>query len=272
MEETDPEIASPQIKSTSFGKWDSLMLAGIILSAALLIALQRFMEPEMGRDSSYYLILAEYWRDGGFQCVLDQIGNFWFPPLHLFLIAILSRTGLSPESAAMVVSMGCGILMPLVSFAIAHEIFRDKRISLTAALLTALNPSIIEMSVQAQRDIPYLFAAGWCIFLIIAAIRRGKWYWWCAAGILFAAAMLIRFETVEFLPLLGIYFIVVLCKKQQKWYLLCRDMAIFAASGIAAIILLLASTGTLSYMAGSYYRYFTAQAQAIQKLYHGGEQ
>ena len=84
-------------------------LAAILVLSSILISLQRFMDPEMGRDSSYYLVLAEYWRDGGFQGVLDQIKNFWFPPLHLFLIAALSHTGLSPETAAMIIGMGCGI-------------------------------------------------------------------------------------------------------------------------------------------------------------------
>lgn len=261
------DTAPPRLSSKEL-----FAIAAILVLSSILISLQRFMEPEMGRDSSYYLVLAEYWRDGGFQGVLDLIGNFWFPPLHLFLIVALSHTGLSPETAAMIIGMGCGILMPLVSFFIARELFHDKRISIAAALLTAVNPSIIEMAVQTQRDVPYLFAAGWCIFFIIAAIKRNNWRYWCAAGIPFAFSMLIRYETAEFLPLLGIYFIVTIFKKQQKWYLTMRNLAIFALSGIISAIILLSCTGTIHYMAGAYYRYFHASIEMVQKLYNGGQQ
>ena len=263
---TEPPSVAPPEKS---GK-TVYCLIGIILLSTVLIILQRFMDPEMGRDSSYYLIAAEYWRDGGFQGVLEYFnGNFWFPPLHLFLIAALSHTGLSPETAAMIIGMGCGILMPIVSFFIAGELFHDKRISIAAALLTAVNPSIITMAVQTQRDVPYLFAAGWCIFFIIAAIKRNKWYWWCAAGGTFAISFLIRYESIEFLPLLMIYFTVALYKKQITWLNFCRNLLIFAASSFAALVILLYSTDTLNYMAGSYYRYFIKSTRKVLGIYNG---
>lgn len=246
-------------------------LTGIILLSAVLAFLQRYVEPEMGRDSCFYLLLAKAWYKGGFYGAVEQLsGHFWFPPLHLYLIVLLTYTGISPETAAQIIGMSCGTLMPLATFAIAHELFHDKRLSLAAALLTAVSPSIIEMSMQAQRDVPYLFAIGWCIYFLIAAIRRNKWFLWCGGGIFFSIAMLIRYETAEFLPLLGIYFIVALFKKQQKWYLIIRSLSIFAISGIAAAIILLYCTGTLNYMAGAYYRYFTAQIKYTQDLYDGG--
>ena len=169
----------------------------------------------------------------------------------------------------MIIGMGCGILMPTVSFFIARELFHDKRISIAAALLTAVNPSIIAMAVQTQRDVPYLFAAGWCIFFIIAAIKRNNWRYWCAAGIPFAISFLIRYESIEFLPLLGIYFIVTIFKKQQKWYLTMRNLAIFALSALISTIILLYCSGTIHYMAGSYYRYFMKSTQKVLGIYNG---
>ena len=263
IEKTSP----PQEKS---GK-TIFCLIGIILLAATLVVLQRFMEPEMGRDSSYYLVAAQYWQKGGFQGALEYFnGNFWFPPLHLFLIVLLSKTGLSAENAAMVIGMGCAVLMPLPAFAIARELFQDRRIALAAALLAAVNPTIIDMAVQTQRDVPYLFTIGWTIYLLIAAIRRNNWYWWCAAGFPFAASFLLRYETAEFLPLLGIYFIVALWKKQISWIKLCRNLMIFAASSFAFLVVLLYCTGSLNYMAGSYCRYFLKQTEAVRGLYNGG--
>lgn len=264
---TETEISNSAAKGKSV--WAAL--AGILLLSCILILLQRTMEPQMGRDSCYYLVLVDLWHTGGFQSVVDFLGDFWFPPLHLFLLVLLARIGLSPESAAMVIGMGCGMLMPLVSFAIARELFHDKRLALAAALLTAVNPSIIGMAVQAQRDVPYLFCAGWCVFLLIAAIRRRQWFWWCGAGGVFGVSMLIRYETAEFLPLLGIYLIAVLWKKQQKWYSVIRDLSLFAASALISMILLLWCSGTLDYMSRAYYRYFEGQTGALFRLYEKGE-
>ena len=272
MNAIKPENVMEKFSPPRWSKSDFLILAGILLFGAFLIALQRFMEFEMGRDSTYYLPLVEIWKNQGFQALLEVIKIFWFPPLHLASLVILSHAGLSPECSAVALGMFFGILMPLVSFCIAHELFRDKRISFAAALFTAINPSIIEMSVQAQRDVPYLFFAGWCLYFLIVSIRLRKWFYWCFAGIFFGISMLIRYETAEFLPLLGIYFVVVLCKKAQKWQFLFRDMAIFAASGVVTVILLLWSIGILEYMIGSYYRYFCMQTEYLLGLYNGGVQ
>ena len=271
MEKVDNIARSDNGFKKTFEKKDFLALAGILLLGAFLLLCKRIAEPEMGRDSCYYLLLVQHWQQGGFEGVLKVLPNFWFPPLHLFLVSALTFTGISPETSALAIGMTCACLMPLASFAIAHEIFKDKRISLAAALLTAVNPSVIDMAVQAQRDVPYLFAVGWCIFFIIAAIRRNHWLWWCAAGLPFAAAMLIRYETAEFLPLLGIYFVIALIKKQLPWYLLCRNLAIFALSGLVSMVILLAASGTLNYMAGSYYRYFIAQTKAVIQLHNNGD-
>ena len=97
-------------------------IIGILLLGTLLIVLKRFMEPEMGRDSSFYLILVKKWSNSGLTGVLEFWPAFWIPPLFLYLANVLTYTGLSPETAALVICMGCGILMPLISFAIANEI------------------------------------------------------------------------------------------------------------------------------------------------------
>ena len=219
-------------------------LGGIILLGAALIVLQRFMQPEMGRDSALYLILIEKWHSGGFAGVLEYWPNFWIPPLFLHIATLLTHTGLSPETAALVICMGCGILIPLISFAIANEIWHDKRISLTAALLTAVNPSIIEMSVQAQRDIPYLFAGGWCIFFIIAAVKRNKWYWWCIAGCIWGIAILFRFEMIEFFPILGMYFVFAVWRDRKQWFTYLKNVIFFALCGVFVMLTLLYASGT----------------------------
>lgn len=276
MEECNKAIVLKKDEDISggvFRKKEMILLSGILLLGASLIFLQRFMEAEMSRDSAYYLLLAEKWHIAGFEEVVEHLsGSFWFPPLHLYLVVVLTYTGISAETAALTIGMGCGILMPLISFAAARELFHDSRISLTAALLTAINPSIIEMSVQAQRDVPYLFAAGWCIFFIIAAIKRNKWYWWCFAGIPLAVSFLIRYETLEFLPLLGIYFLAALFKRERKWYLLIRDLAIFAVTGLAVSIILLYVTGTEGKMIDTYCNYFAEQFEYLKNLYDGGNQ
>lgn len=273
--ENNEEKISPETPGAfcpvKFRKTDFALLSGIVLLAALLVFLQRVMEPEMGRDSCYYLRLVEQWHHGGFNGVLKVLPDFWFPPLHLYVTTLFTFTGLSPENSAVAFGMICAVLLPLVSCAIAYEMFRDRRIALGAALLTAVNPSVIEMAVQAQRDVPYLLSAGVCLYLLISAIRRKGWLRWIGAGAAFAVALLIRYETAEFLPLLGIYFVTALCKKQEKWYVIVRNLFIFALSGVVFAVILLYVSGTLSYMAGSYCRYFTNQIKAVQKLYNGGQ-
>ena len=238
--------------NTPLFKRDFFILVAIILFGAVLIFLQRFMEPEMGRDSTLYVLLIEKWSHGGFARVLEYWPDFGVPPLFVYLGTLLTYTGLSPENAAMVISMGCGILMPLVTFAIAGEIFHDRRISLAAALLTAFNPSIIEMSVQAQRDVPYLFTAGWSIYLIIAGIHRNKWYWWCAAGCVWGLALSFRFEILEFLPVLGMYFIFAVRKKKEQWIIYLKNTVIFTVCGGFIAIAVLYMTGTAKMIFNEY--------------------
>ena len=246
-------------------------IIGILLLSTLLIVLKRFMEPEMGRDSSFYLILVKKWSNSGLTGVLEFWPAFWIPPLFLYLANLLTYTGLSPETAALVICMGCGILMPLISFAIANEIFHSSKISLTAALLTAVNPSIVDMSVQAQRDIPYLFAAGWCIFFLIAAMRRNKWYWWCAGGCIWGIAILIRFEMLEFFPILGMYFIFAVWKNRKQWFMYLRNIIIFALCGVFVMLTLLCTSGTEKVVLNGYKDRITYHLKKLV-ISNGGQQ
>ena len=75
------------------GEKDFFILSGIILIAFIFILLQHFMEPEMGRDASLYLLLIEKWSSGGFAGVLKYWPDFWIPPLLLYGTTLLTHIG-----------------------------------------------------------------------------------------------------------------------------------------------------------------------------------
>ena len=154
-----------------------------------------YMEPAVGRDASLYLLTAQQWYDSG------EYPVFWVPPGLFVFIRAFMLCGFSAETAGLIVNIGLGSAIVFICYGIAWESTRDKKIALFSALFATFHPGINDLSIEIQRDIPYLFFAGVAVWCAIAAFKRKKWYLWSLAGAALALSFVTRYETAEFVLL-----------------------------------------------------------------------
>lgn len=192
---------------------------GIIGIAFVLRLFSWWMDSAVSRDGILYVNMAETWHGGGnYEIMLEQVPDSeWVPFLMIWLMKLLMTTGISAEAAGMGMSLVLGSLLPLIVYGIATVVCEKKEIALGAALLTAVHPPLIELSIEIQRDTPYLFFAGIVIWSLLGAIKYRKWYLWGLGGIAGALAVMIRYETFELLLLAFGYLFVAPLLKWETW-------------------------------------------------------
>lgn len=244
------------------------MLAGITVLSAAAILLYHFVHPEQSRDAVQYIKIIGIWHQSGIDGVIAVWPNYWVPPLLFYLSQLFMGLGLSPEAAGLLVTMSCGSALPLVVFLLSKEVTQRTDISLGAAFLTAINPVLIELSGKVQREIPYLFFAALAAFLFIAAFRRKKWFLHLLAGSAAGIAFLIRYEAVEWVPIVFLYLLLALFFKTERKLCVLRNTALFFAGFCCALSLLLAIVDSPERkMAGIYQQYFKEKFAGFRELY-----
>ena len=92
----------------------------------------------------------------------------------LYIIKNLMVFGLSAETTGLVLNIVLGGLLPLLIYNIAKVITNNREISLISALLTAVHPSLIELSTEVQREMVYLVLCGLFLYFFIRAIQEQK--------------------------------------------------------------------------------------------------
>ncbi len=193
-------------------------LCGISVLALILMLVSLHCESALSRDGTLYIRMICRWHGGTYQDLLSAIpGSDWIPPLYLYLVSSLMKSGLAPDIAARAINIVAACCLPLISYMIAGEFLPRRRMALAAALLTAVNPSLVAMAIQPQREILYLFFAGWCFYWLIRGFRSRKWYCSALAGVFFSPAFLTRYEAVEILPLAFAGLIILSIAKRKYW-------------------------------------------------------
>ncbi|MBE6372431.1 MAG: glycosyltransferase family 39 protein [Lentisphaerae bacterium] len=162
------------------------------------------IDPSISRDAALYLHMAKIWNETGQYAGLikEYHGGTWIPPLLVFLIKVFMQSGLSAETAGLAVNIGLGSLIPLIGYGIVCESIGSRKCALITALLLAVHPGITDLSVEIQRDVPYLFFSGCVAWLALAGLRRKKCSLWCGAGIFLSLSLLTRYETLELFPMM----------------------------------------------------------------------
>lgn len=169
------------------------------------------MEPGVGRDASLYLIEIQKWHDTGVYPMS------WIPPMLYALVRGVMFFGIGVEAAGSIVNIGMGSAVVFICYGIAFEATQDKRIALLSALFAAFHPGINDLSIEIQRDIPYLFFSGIAVWCAIAAFKRKKWYLWSSAGAVLALSFLTRYETAEFILLFPVLILAQAFCKRISW-------------------------------------------------------
>ena len=158
----------------------------------------------ISRDGSMYLSQAERWFDlQNYSLALKS--EIIVPPLPLWSIKSLMSFGFNSEVCARSLSYYFGFLLLVVIYCTANMLFRNKGISFFAVLLFYLNPNIILYSIEPLREIYYLFFFSIIVFYSISLNRAIKLYYFLIVSLSIAAAIMCRFESIEFLILFIIY-------------------------------------------------------------------
>ena len=248
------------------------LLAGITVLSLLITGFCWFFEPTISRDGIFYLELVQIWHDqGNFQGILKEWPRFWLPPFPLYLMKLLTDCGLSAETAGVGLNIAMGCCLPVIVYGIAMEITRERKIALCSALLMLLNPSMIELAIEVQRDVIYLFFCGLLIYFLACGIRRQKWFYWGLAGVFFACSFLTRYETLEFVPLIAFYFLFLLIAKYMSWKKLLINASVFLASMAAVFFLLIHTMGVQEHLFGSYQKYYLQKWRLFERVCLGRE-
>ena len=248
------------------------LLGGIILLSLFLHLISWFLEPTISRDGIFYLELVQVWHEqGDFQGVLTEWPQFWLPPFPLYLMKLLTDCGFSVEAAGVGLNIAMGCCMPLIVYGIAMEIIRERKIALCSALLMALNPSMIELAIEAQRDVVYLFFCGLLIYFLVCGIQRKEWFYWGFAGMFFSCSFLTRYETLEFVPLIFFSFLFLLIAKYMPWKKVLLNGTVFLVSMAAVFFLLIHIMGVQTHLFGSYQNYYWKKWLFLEQVFWGKE-
>lgn len=274
-----------QRKSLSFflknrvGQFISNPICSKIIYLQLLLYLNLFLslfswrlEPTVSRDGLLYLELVQIWHDhGSFQAVLEYWPQYWIPPFPLYLMKLLTDCGIPAEAAGVGLNIAMGCCLPLIVYGIAMEVVRERKIALCSALLMALNPSMIELAIEVQRDMIYLFFCGLLIYFLACGIRRQKWFYWFFSGVFFACSFLTRYETLEFIPLIAFYLLFLLIAKYMSWKKLLLNASVFLVITTGVFFLLIHTMGVQEHLFGSYQKYYLQKWRLFERVCLGRE-
>ena len=244
-----------------------IILAGTAVFVALAL-ITLYVEPTISRDGTLYLEMTGVWqKNGGFQAVWDAFPGFWIPPFYLWLIQGLINIGLPPEVAGRGISLIGGMTTPCLVYLIAQEVQKDRRVSLTAAFLMAVNPTVIGYSIEIQRDMLYFSLCGWTIYFCLRGILRNEMWSWIPAGILFGCSLLTRYETLELIPLLLLAFILFGISKKISWKRILCQSACMVVSCLISVFILIYSMGVQNHIVDYDQKYVLGKQASFQKLY-----
>lgn len=232
-----------------------LLISGVAFAMKLL---GNCMESGVGRDAALYLIKVQEWHDSG------VAPSGWVPPMLYVLIRAVMALGVSAYTAGTLINLGMGACSVFIASGIAFEATANKKIALASAAFAALHPGLNELSIEIQRDVPYLFFSGISVWLAFAAVRRKKWYLWSFAGALLAISFLTRYESAEFFLLFPAAVLCCAISGRISWkQAALSTFSLFAVS--FAVLALFFAVYADGKMINEYRKYYSNKADVIER-------
>ena len=179
--------------------------------------------------------------------------------------------GISPEAAGVSLNIFLGSMIPLITYKISKEVTQREDVSICAAILAAVNPTIVDFSHELQRDMLYLFFIGFVIWFLLAGIRQKKNSYWFYAGIFCSFAFLSRFETAEFFliipcALIYLYLIKTIPTKDTMYY----GIACFTGFAVTTLCLVVIMQIPVTLLA-RYHSFYRFKATVVEQQFHPEE-
>lgn len=183
-----------------------LIPAGIILLFLLQLLLLHWLSPLLSRDGIAYVESAKLWGDPVCRetCFLHS-AHAQFP---LFISAMsLGATlfHLPYELSGQLICAFSGVLFLCMVYLLCRQISGNTEFAVLTVLILAFSSSLLSLSLEIQRELPYLAGAAAFLFCAAAFFRNGRWFAGAGMALTAALAMCTRIETF-FLPAAAILF------------------------------------------------------------------
>jgi len=246
-----------------------IFLAGLTLLALILRLAALWIFPIVQRDGILYLEMMDAWNDLG--CYQETLKGFQgsnsIPPFPLFLMKLLVPLGFSAECSAKCFSIACGGFVPAIGYGITWTLTKRQYIAFAAGVLFAVHPVFIEFSTQPLRDGFYIFWAGLTLLFLCRGMMEAKWYDWCAAGIFAATSFMTRYETLEFFPLVVLFFVSAPVFHCYSWKKAVLHGMLFFVMVLLMIFLLHNLMGTWYFFCDNSWHYYYGKWRLLQRIW-----
>ena len=219
-----------------------IVLGIVMLSFAIRFAVW-YSEPVISRDGISYIQLAEALQlaEGNFDQLAQMQGEYKQSPLFITILAS-NILGASPHIIALTLNLFCGSLFPILIYIIFIQLLEKPAIALLGALFAAVHPTLVNYSIEVQREMGYLFFAGCFFYCLIGILKRKDWYWSGGAGAAAITAFFFRYEGAELFCFAAIVYLTMCFAKDVLWKKLFLHLAFFAFCTILTVMIILAAS------------------------------
>jgi len=234
-------------------------IIAIIIFGTCLRVIRTFETTYLQRDEILYLMMAESWDQNGFEIVYAKQ---YIPPMLLYLMRTFKPVFGTYVWAGRSINIISGIFFILGISYITLALFKSRKCAILAALLAAIHPYAVRLSGSCLRE-------GWGLALIAVAtafimyaIKRKSILCWCGGGLAIGAASLFRYESLEFLLIVLIFWIVCIIKDKYEVLPAFKAFALFSISiALMIFILSLIADIPLNYYTHNLFNYIVAKLQ-----------
>lgn len=221
---------------------------GLLVVCVVLGGVFRFLawwqDPIISRDGLVYIQWAEDLQSygGDFELLSRTLGQYPQSPLFISILAC-NIGGFSPHGIGVVMNIILGSCFPILIFGILYQISKMQVVGLTGAFFAAIHPTLINYSIELQREMGYLFFAGCFLNCILYEFGHIKWYAAAGAGMSAVMAFFFRYEGIELFLFAIMFFAMMLVWKKLTLKRACYHAGIFIAASYLCVLVVLAITG-----------------------------
>jgi 4-amino-4-deoxy-L-arabinose transferase-like glycosyltransferase len=135
----------------------------------------------------------------------------------LFLAGVYAIFGYYPLAGRIIQALLTGILMPLLTYLLAKQVF-DRRVGLIAAAICAFYSYFIFYSASLMTETFYMTAILWCLYLAgkIQQSEKSRYLDWFLLGVAMAITVLLRQIFIPVILIIGIWLIFATRENREK--------------------------------------------------------
>lgn len=216
--------------------WHWLLFAAVVTGIALR-CLVLIIETDLGRDSVFYIGVAEKWAYGGWAEVLKPVRYFFIPPCMFWWMKIFIQAGVPSLTVAIMVNMVAGTVIIPLFYGIGKVLFDSRKAGVVAAFLAAYNPRLVEYSTEVMRENFMLSGLAAMLLFTVLGFRKNSLYF-LGSGFFTVYSILSRMEALEVLPLMFLCFVMLALLRVYPLKKILLQMLYFVLGCVAGCIIL----------------------------------